>query len=264
MRRPWLGGPAARPGRPALGSRPVVPLTIGVFFLQFLLAALARQRCGPASPAEESSTVHGSSATSSGTAAVRWAPLPSSRTVRRGVPNFSATAASSADTSSRSRWLGLEYRGQLGDLGLQRLPLALELEPVEFGQSAQRRVEYVLCLDRGQVEDGHQPLLGRSGVVARPDDLDDLVDVEQRDDQAVDQVQPVGPLGPAELGAAPDHLEPVVNVNLQQLAQPEHSWLAVHERHVVDAERVFHRGEPVKLLEHGLGVEAVAESRSPA
>ena len=60
----------------------------------------------------------------------------------------------------------LQDRGQLGDLGLQRLPLPLQLEPVVPGQPAQRRVQDVLGLDRGQVEDRHQPLLGRGGVVA--------------------------------------------------------------------------------------------------
>ena len=55
------------------------------------------------SPADESSTVHGSSATSMGTAAVLAAPLLSSSTVRRGVANFSLISPSSADTTPRSR-----------------------------------------------------------------------------------------------------------------------------------------------------------------
>ena len=55
------------------------------------------------SPADESSTRHGSSATSSGTAAVLAAPPLSSSTVRRGSANRLATSASSLETSSRSR-----------------------------------------------------------------------------------------------------------------------------------------------------------------
>ena len=54
------------------------------------------------SPADESRTRHGSSATSSGTAAVLAAPVPSSRTVRRGSANRLATLASSPETTSRS------------------------------------------------------------------------------------------------------------------------------------------------------------------
>ncbi|CAM5239225.1 hypothetical protein SFUMM280S_05507 [Streptomyces fumanus] len=51
-------------------------------------------------PVEDSSTRHGSSATWSGTAA--GVAADSSSTVRRSVPNFLATAASSAETSLRS------------------------------------------------------------------------------------------------------------------------------------------------------------------
>ena len=55
------------------------------------------------SPEEDSSTRHGSSATSSGTVAVLAAPVLSSRTVRRGSANRLTTSASSPETSSRSR-----------------------------------------------------------------------------------------------------------------------------------------------------------------
>ena len=54
-------------------------------------------------PVADISTTHGSSATSSGTAATAAASaLPSSSTVRRGVPNLFPTSASSSLTSSRS------------------------------------------------------------------------------------------------------------------------------------------------------------------
>ena len=40
-----------------------------------------------------------------------------------------------------------------------------------------------------------QPRAGRGGVVGGTDDLDDLVDVEDRDEQALDQVQAFLPPG---------------------------------------------------------------------
>src|SRR5262249_57172798 len=129
--------------------------------------------------------------------------------------------------------------GQVGDLGLQRLPLPFQLQPVVAGQPAQRRVEDVLRLDGGQVEHRHEPVLGRGGVVAGPDDLDDLVDVEQRDHQAVDQVQPVGALAAAVLAAPAHDLDPVVDVDLQQVTQAAHLRLPVYPRDVVHAERLL-------------------------
>ena len=53
--------------------------------------------------------------------------------------------------------------------------------------------------------------------------------------------------------------DPVVDVDLEQIPEAEHARLAVDQGDVVDPERVFHRGQSVKLLEHGLGVEAAAE-----
>ena len=96
--------------------------------------------------------------------------------------------------------------------------------------------------------------LGR--VVAGPDDLDNLVDVEQRDEDAVDQVQPLLALAAPELAPAAGDVEPVVDVDRQQLAQAERARLAVDEGDVVDAERLLHRGEPVELGQHRLRVEA--------
>ncbi len=138
---------------------------------------------------------------------------------------------------------------------MQGVPFPLELEGVVAGQPAQRGVQDVLRLDLGQVEDRHQPLFCGGRVLAGPDDLDDLVDVQQRDHQAVDQVQPVRALAEPERGAAADDLDPVVDVDLQQLTQAENARLTLDERHVIDAERLLHRRQPVQLVEHRLGHE---------
>src|SRR6185437_5508495 len=149
-----------------------------------------------------------------------------------------------------------EDLGQRGDLGPQRLLLPLQLQLVEAGEAAQRGIEDVLGLDLGQVENLAQALLGGGGVVAGADDLDDLVDVEQRDEDAVDQVQPVLPLAAAELAAAPDDVDAVLDVDAEQVLEAEGARLAVDEGDVVDAERLLHRRQPVQLGEDGLRVEA--------
>ena len=137
--------------------------------------------------------------------------------------------------------------------------LLVELELAELRQPAQRHVEDVVGLDLGQLEDVDQPLLGRRGVVGGPDHLDDLVDVEDRDQQAVDEVQPVGGLAAAEHRAAAYDVEAVAEEDLEQLLEAERARLAVDEGHGVDAEGVLHRGELVELLEQRLGDEAVLD-----
>ncbi len=151
----------------------------------------------------------------------------------------------------------LQDRGQRLDLAVQLGPLVLQLDPVEAGEPAQRGVQDVLRLDLAQREVRHQTLLRLRGVVAVPDDPDDLVDVEERDEEALDQVQPVAALGAAELAAPAHHLEAVVEVDLQQLLEAQGERLAVDQRHVVDAEGLLHRRQLVELLQHRFRNEAV-------
>ena len=72
-------------------------------------------------------------------------------------------------------------------------------------------------------------------------------------------MQPVGAPAAPVLAAPAHDLDAVVDVDLQQIAQAEHLRLAVHERDVVDAERLFHRRQPVQLFQHRIGVEAAAD-----
>ena len=78
---------------------------------------------------------------------------------------------------------------ELLDLGAQLVALGLELDAGELGESPQAQLEDVLGLHLAEVEDVHEPGARLLGVVARADDLDDLVDVEDRDEQALDEVQ---------------------------------------------------------------------------
>ncbi len=151
-------------------------------------------------PVEESSTRHGSSATSSGTAAI-CEPADSSSTVRRSVPNFFATAASSAETILRSSASDSRIAVS-ASISLFSLDRSSSSSIRSKRVVAQRGVQDVLRLDLAQREVRHQTLLRLRGVVAVPDDPDDLVDVEERDEEALDQVQPVAALGAAELAAA--------------------------------------------------------------
>ena len=57
---------------------------------------------------------------------------------------------------------------------------------------------------------------------------------------------------PDDVGAEPDE-------DLEQLLQAHGAWLAVHERDVVDAERLLEGGQPVELLEDGLRHEPASD-----
>ena len=114
-----------------------------------------------------------------------------------------------------------EQRLELGDLGAELVALGLQLDPAELGEPAQLELEDVVGLQHAEVEDVDQAGARLRRVVARPDQLDDLVDVEDRDQQSLDEVQPLLAPGQAVPGATGDDLDPVIEVDPQQLAQPE-------------------------------------------
>ena len=217
---------------------------------------LAVRRCGPADPVEDSSTRHGSSATSSGTAATggarrlqqhraprrcrtSWPPRPVRRrpacAARRPTPGSRSARRSRA--LSRSRSVSSSIRSNL----VSRRSGVSRMYCVWMSLSEKRSMSRSLACAELSLD---------------ADEADDLVDVEQRDQQALDQVQPVAPLGAAELAAPAHHLEAVVEVDLQQLLEAQRERLAVHQRHVVDAEGLLHRRQLVELLQHGLRVRS--------
>jgi hypothetical protein len=79
---------------------------------------------------------------------------------------------------------------------------------------------YVACTSE-RSKTSHQPPAPRRGVVGGADERDDLVDVDDGDEQALDEVQPVArpcPLGTRTCAAG--RRRAVLEVDLEQLAQP--------------------------------------------
>ena len=76
-------------------------------------------------------------------------------------------------------------RFKLLALGLERLQLVLDLDAFEPRELAQADLEDVLGLDLGQPEVGHQVGLG---IVRLADDADHLVDRQQRELPAFEDV----------------------------------------------------------------------------
>ena len=150
-------------------------------------------------------------------------------------------------------------RVELLDRLLELLLLLLQLDARELREPAQRHLEDVVGLLVAQVEDRDQPLLGGRSVVGGPDQLDDLVDVEDRHQQPVDEVQPVGGLAPAVRRAPAYDVEAVPEEHVEHLLEAERAGLAVDEGDGVDAEAVLHRRLLVELLEQRLRVEAVLD-----
>ena len=140
-------------------------------------------------------------------------------------------------------------------------------EPVHVARQPDRRVD-ALGLERGNVGAGalehlacdagapaarHQAFLGDRRRRRRLDQLDHLVDVGDRDRQALEDVAAIARLAQLERGAPRDHLAPVREERLEHLAQVEQPGLAVDQRHHVDAERVLQLGLLVQVVQDDFG-----------
>ena len=110
-------------------------------------------------------------------------------------------------------------RAQGVDLAREVIALLLQFQPGELGQAAQLQVEDVGRLQLGQVEDAHQPALGGGGVVGGADELDHFVDVKDRDEQALDEVELVLALAQPVCRAPPHDLDAEVDEDLQEVLQ---------------------------------------------
>jgi hypothetical protein len=123
-----------------------------------------------------------------------------------------------------------EQRLEVGDGRPQRGELGLQLGHLQRHQAPQLHVEHVAGLQLGQpdLRDELRPRLG--DVLRGPDDPHHLVDVHQRDEQALDQVAPLLRLAQPVARAPGDDVDPVVEEDLQQVLQPERAGLAVDQR----------------------------------
>ena len=150
---------------------------------------------------------------------------------------------------------GGQYALQLLDTPLEVVALRLQLDAAHACEPAKAQVKDVLRLHVVKVEDRDQPRLRGVGVIRGADDLDDLVDVDHGQQQALDQVQALKRLPAAEFAATAHHDAAVVDPHLQHLLETHGVGPAIHQRDVVHREIVLQRRVSEQLREHGVRVE---------
>ena len=106
---------------------------------------------------------------------------------RRSSPNSLASATSSSRTTRFKSFLRLQRLFERLFLALQFVLLAADFHFFELGEVAQAGFENRLGLGLGELEALDELGLG---FVLAPDDADDLIEIQERDQQAVEDVQP--------------------------------------------------------------------------
>ena len=104
-----------------------------------------------------------------------------------------------------------------------------------------------------------QPLLGLGLRLRTADDPDHLVDVGERDEQALERVLAAAGLREQMLRAAADHRGAVPEELVEHALERQDPRLAVDERQEDERERRLERRELVELIEHDVGVGIALE-----
>ena len=112
----------------------------------------------------------------------------------------------------------------------------------------------MLGLLLAELEGGrHEPGPGSRLVLRGPDHGDDGVDHVERLQQAFDDVGPIPGLPEPELRPPSDHIDLVVDIELQHLDQVQRARHAVDEGDGVDAEAGLQRRVLPEVVEHDIG-----------
>ena len=183
-------------------------------------------------------------------------PISSSESVisvRRSSPKRSAISSQLLADDRVDARLVAEDLAQLADPLDLVVVLGLDRVGLERGELRQAQVEDRRRLDLGQRE-ARDELVARVLAVARgADELDDRVEVVERDEQALEHVDAALEHAQLVLRAAHDDLALVLDVVLDDLAQRQRPRHVLDERDHVHAERRLQRGVLVELVEDDLG-----------
>src|SRR5215472_15738738 len=140
------------------------------------------------------------------------------------------------------------------DVGGDFLVLVFDLAALQRGQTAQRQVEDRLGLDLGQLEAVHQLVARGFGVLGGANQLDNRVEILQRDPQSFQNVQARFSLAQLELRAACHHTPAMVQKRDHHLAQVHLARPPLEDTQHDEPVALLHLGQLEELVEHNLGL----------
>ena len=108
--------------------------------------------------------------------------------------------------------------------------LILDFLAFQGSQAAKLHIQDCLGLDLAQTEALYQALLGHIRIRRFADGLDHIVQVRQRDEQALQDVSARPGFVQLEFRAAGDHLAAVFDINLQSALERKQARLTSHQR----------------------------------
>ncbi len=133
------------------------------------------------------------------------------------------------------------------------------LHPRQAGRLLGLRVVQGPAEDLGRDRHAHQASAGLGWIGRAADHADDLVDISQRDQEPFDDVRPLPGLAELVLGAAPDHVDPVLDEQPQELLERQGLGPAVDQGQHDHAEGVLERRVLEELVDDDVGIFALLD-----
>ena len=136
------------------------------------------------------------------------------------------------------------------DLLHQGSVLFLQLLTLQTGEGTQTHIHNSTRLDEREGEALHELLDSFLRLAGRTDDADDLVDIVDSDDQALEDVDTLLGLAQLKLRTAVDDIVTVLDEELDEVTKVQQLRAALHERNIIDAEGALQRTHLVELVQH--------------
>ena len=136
------------------------------------------------------------------------------------------------------------------DLLHQGSVLFLQLLTLQTSEGTQTHIHDGTRLDEREGEALHKLLDSFLRLTGRTDDADDLVDIVDSDDQALEDVDTLLGLAQLKLRTAVDDIVTVLDEELDEVTKVQQLRAALHERNIIDAEGALQRTHLVELVQH--------------
>ena len=136
------------------------------------------------------------------------------------------------------------------DLLHQGSVLFLQLLTLQTGEGTQTHIHDGTRLDEREGEALHKLLDSFLRLTGRTDDADDLVDIVDSDDQALEDVDTLLGLAQLKLRTAVDDIVTVLDEELDEVTKVQQLRAALHERNIIDAEGALQCTHLVELVQH--------------
>ena len=97
----------------------------------------------------------------------------------------------------------------------------------------------MVCLDFREIERSLEAFAGGFNVIGRADNGNDVIDIENCNEQALNQMQAIATFSKAEVTPTSRDIDSMIKEDSEHIFEPQRPWLAINQCNCVDREGIF-------------------------